>query len=471
MKKSFLIVPLILALFFGTAFAESFWVGDVTGSSGGKAANVMNFDWASSGSGLVVGAIQPNETVDFLYQSYLFALTDPGGNPVGFPGLNTDFEYTIVAKFPEQVLSVSQISPTTTLTLFKTLPGGQFFIYHDAPVDANVLSGTGFNDGSLVAQGYIASEQFFSYTLDSSSGVGLGSAILAGTVTYANPLYLDPAANIIDFRFEGLMNSPPTDSTTLGFFDGHVVAANDLLLKVDGSHKFGAAEDVPGDCRVTAGGVRDGLTVSCELKSNGTPDPKTCVQTGFDTWGGQAGAQPGVDGNWTHHNSLSSKQSFVFHSNDLFWISCSDPGTEECSPATANAEFRQIDFSGIGRFNNLKGQTLYPALQGVTVGEDLCFSVHLEDIGEPGPGGRWPSADGECTHCPGTNIDQSDCVNCTDYYEIRIYDSSSHDSITGTCEGNIIYTNGPGVAGCDLPPLHFGYFTRAGNVQMHPQNN
>ena len=103
------------------------------------------------------------------------------------------------------------------------------------------------------------------------------------------------------------------------------------------------------------------------------PDPKTCASSGTDTWGGQAGAQPGVDGNWTHHHVVSPKQSFVFHSNSLFEIACSDPGC--CAPACANAENHQIDFAGIGSFSNQKGYT-FPT-------SPLCFEVHLEDIGEP----------------------------------------------------------------------------------------
>lgn len=469
MKRIFLIIPLVLTLSFGTAFAESFWVGDVTGGAGGNAANVTNFDWASSGSGLIVGTLQPNETVDFLYQSYLFALNDPGGNTVAFPGLNTNFEYTIVAKLPKQVLSVIQFSPTVAQILFKTLPGGQFFVYYDAPGDADVLSGTGFDGGSLVARGYIAAEQISQLTSDSSTGLGFGSAIITGTVTETNPAFLDPAANIVGFRFEGLFNFPPTDSTTQGFFDGlsfsrHVVTASDLLLKVDGSHKFIVGEEELGDCRVTAGGVKDGITVPCAMKKNGMPDRQSCVADEWDTWGGQAGAQPGVDGNWTHHHVDSPRQSFVFHSNDLFYIGCSDPGA--CVPAAANADNRQIDFYGIGRFNNQKGYT--PEFPD----GDVCFMVHLEDIGEPGPGGKWPSSEAECTHCPDTPIDEGDCVDCTDYYEIKIFDTAATNA-EGECAGALIYTNGPGAPqNCAVgDPIRFGYFTRAGNVQMHPENN
>jgi hypothetical protein len=192
------------------------------------------------------------------------------------------------------------------------------------------------------------------------------------------------------------------------------------------------------ECRVTAGGNKD---------NNGT-----------DTWGGQAGAQPGIDGNWTHHHKPGPKESFVFHSNDLFEITCSDPGPF-CEPAR-DAPNRQIDFSGIGRFNNQKGFS-FPT-------EPVCFTVHLEDTGEPGPGSRKTDVDPTlCDHCPGTPIiNADDCENCTDYYEIKIYGNAG-------CEGDPIYVNGPGTPGnCGLDdPKLGGYFTDKGNVQMHPDNN
>lgn len=214
-------------------------------------------------------------------------------------------------------------------------------------------------------------------------------------------------------------------------------------------------------CRVTAGGVEDikttdGIvtaTSDCELKNNGQPNLKTCVTSeapdgGKDTWGGQAGAS-GIDGNWTHHHAVSPRESFVFHSNDLFEIVCSDPG-DFCEPARPS-DTRQIDFKGIGRFTNSKG---YPSLPT----GDTCFAVHLEDLGEPGPGGKWPSSAIECPHIPGTVINNAtDCVNCTDYYEIRIYDNLD-------CSGTPIYVNGDS----SLPTPLGGYFIRSGNVQMHP---
>jgi hypothetical protein len=222
----------------------------------------------------------------------------------------------------------------------------------------------------------------------------------------------------------------------------------------------------PATCRVTAGGNKDGFTEPCALKKNGTPD-MNCAKHGPDRWGGEAGSPPRVDGNWTHQHKPGPHDMFVFHSNDLFDITCSDPG-DFCEPARF-APNRQIDFSGIGRFNTRQG--VYSAFpEG-----DVCFWVHLEDTGEPGPGSRKKDIPDttQCTHCPGTVINNAeDCPNCTDYYMIEIYDSAANDGVN--CTGTLIYTNGPGVPeNCTEfgdPQLN-GYFTDKGNIQLHPDNN
>ena len=225
----------------------------------------------------------------------------------------------------------------------------------------------------------------------------------------------------------------------------------------------------PEQCRVTAGGNKDGFTIPCELKSNGTPDPTTCADKGPDTWGGQAGAPPRTDGNWTHHHHPNNKDTFVFHSNDLYDITCSDPGPI-CEPSDAPSPDRQIDFSGIGRFTSKHGA--YASLPD----GDACFRVHLEDLGEPGRGGVRNDIDPtSCSHCPGTPItNDPDCEHCTDYYMIRIYDSPDYDPDTHDCTGNLVYFNGaPSYDVCNQPgdPLLDGYYVRAGNVQMHTDNN
>jgi len=407
-----------------------------------------------------------------LYQAKLVNLVSPSGVIVAFPGLDENaVEFTMVAKIPVSIFYKGPLPGiTSTFIMFNSLEGGEFYIYYDSAANSDVSEGYGFEDGDLVAFGNFYPNQSSNYLYDPSDNSGIGKLVYKGDVYYANPQYLNPN-NIGKIEFTTTMNYPPIASHTKSFFDGVVfpvteVSDSDIVVKSDGSSTFEYQQKVVSTCRVTAGGVKDEYTQECTLKQNGMPDPKTCALTFKDTWGGQAGAQPGVDGNWTHHHQESPQKSFVFHSNDVFWITCSDPGA--CQPASANADNHQIDFSGIGHFTNSKGYDPVDVPSG-----DLCYSVHLEDIGEPGPGGQWPLSTTPCDHCPGTPIGDEACTDCTDYYEIKIFDSAARDVTTGKCLGSLIYYNGSGPSeGCEMgDPTHVGYFIRSGNVQMHPENN
>ncbi|MRS02321.1 hypothetical protein EG832_03680, partial [bacterium] len=248
---------LFMALMFivvGTASAQStFWVGSVYNDTlGAKVPNVMNFDWSSSGSGNAQGGktLALGTKFTFRYQSYLFALNAPNGQAVAFPGLDTSFEYTAVAEIPMDVVAYDAV---TKNYIFRSLPGGKFYIYHDAQRNAVVSSGFGFDDGDLAVSGTVDADQFISLVF-LSPNVAVGSTILNGQVLYANSAYLDPAPPIVSFRFESTVNFPPLDSTTASYFAGragegnltaYTVTTNDLPFKVDASTKFGVTTAPP----------------------------------------------------------------------------------------------------------------------------------------------------------------------------------------------------------------------------------
>jgi hypothetical protein len=171
------------------------------------------------------------------------------------------------------------------------------------------------------------------------------------------------------------------------------------------------------------------------------------------TFGGQAGAptaaQPQPSGEWTHHQQRGPSGRFVFHAGtasapegtEIDWVGCSDPNS--CSPARP-APAKQIDFEGIGTFKNITKST--PVLADVIPGETLhWFEVHIEDLGEPGHGGK---QDPPSDICPpdGSAGMEADC-DCPDFYSIKIY--AGPDAGTG-----VIYE------------VH-GYITH-GNLQIHP---
>jgi hypothetical protein len=250
MKKLIFVMLLSLILFgIGTAQAD-FWTGSVwNNDTDAFVPNVMGFDWSSSGSGVAIGLgpfgtpFPDNTPFTFLYQAALVGLTDPIGQPIAFPGLNTTFEYTVAAIIPETGRLID-LGGGLIQGVFTTQLGGIWAIFNDEPDDAVVASGDGFVDGTLVASGTINPGQISTFLANTNTGDGIGSAILEGLVDFADPAFLDIASIILDFRFEGTLNYPPLDSTTTCFFcpGGYVIQPNDLPLKVDGSSKFSVPE-------------------------------------------------------------------------------------------------------------------------------------------------------------------------------------------------------------------------------------
>ena len=203
-------------------------------------------------------------------------------------------------------------------------------------------------------------------------------------------------------------------------------------------------------CRVTGGGVDsfdqwDGSTCNGDC-------PGENGQINRYTFGGQAGAptaaQPQPSGEWTHHQQSGPAGHFVFHAGtasapegtEIDFINCTDPGF--CAPAH-EAPAKQIDFEGVGSFKNIKGNTdLGGAVAGVTL---HWFEVHIEDLGEPGKGGK---VDPPASICPreGSAGLVADC-DCPDFYRITIHETKFSGS-------PVIYEV-------------FGYIT-GGNLQIHP---
>tara|TARA_R110000823_G_scaffold210224_14_gene340583 strand:- start:14181 stop:15242 length:1062 start_codon:yes stop_codon:yes gene_type:complete len=150
---------------------------DGTGALAGDT-GVGFFDWLP-GSAITVGVI-PTATGDFQTFAHgtLVGAGNGIGDPVGFNGLNSSYEITFVAGFGEGISSVSQgnfslesdggdgVGGGNDVYTFEqsiTLgdPSGPltnfFEIYYDDSIDASSLGGTGYNDGTLIAAGTVAS--------------------------------------------------------------------------------------------------------------------------------------------------------------------------------------------------------------------------------------------------------------------------------------------------------------------------
>ncbi|SDM68334.1 hypothetical protein SAMN05660860_03009, partial [Geoalkalibacter ferrihydriticus] len=252
MKRWLLGLMLVLFMGLGTAHGQQFWEGSLYNPTLGTfVPKVVNFDWAASGSGMAEGlapagsAHSVGDPFVMRYQAFLTKVEDANGQPILFPGLNVDFEYTVVAEIPQQIIAF--VPGTTRISVFSTLPGGRFYIYQDSNPNATVATGLGFDDGNLVASGVVDAGIPTQYIYDSNNNVAIGSTTLTGQVNFTNPDYITPNLNIVSIRLETTVNYPPLDSATTHFFvsrpgEGNLapyaVASNDLLLKLDASSKF-----------------------------------------------------------------------------------------------------------------------------------------------------------------------------------------------------------------------------------------
>jgi hypothetical protein len=225
MKK--FVFAVALSLVFSAQGAFAGFTFDPDGPGGDAAmTNVNTFDWLP-GNALSIGSTpaitagggiaNPFQTV---YQARLGSVLDLNSNVLSFPGLNSAYEYTIVASFPEFVSAV--VGP---IALFDLAPGASFAAYdplgrvglipnyveiYASPVNANDLAGTGFNDGILALSGVVMSgasdfrvfdvdgdgsttELFDQFGADNFGGYttleGTGSTNITATVGFVNTTF------------------------------------------------------------------------------------------------------------------------------------------------------------------------------------------------------------------------------------------------------------------------------------------
>jgi hypothetical protein len=119
------------------------------GADGPILVNTLDF---SPGNSLAVGAspLFPGTPFDTLFQATLGNFLNAGGIPVMGTGLNSTYEWTVVAGFGEITTSVTPVGTgaVATFALGPSPTGINFIeIYYDPTPDSSNLSGTGFNDG------------------------------------------------------------------------------------------------------------------------------------------------------------------------------------------------------------------------------------------------------------------------------------------------------------------------------------
>lgn len=165
------------------AFAGSAYAGlsfDPDGAPGGAAViDVGSFDWAPTsflalnGSAafnnfISSGGACPGTTCNFdvLVHAKLIGTLDQLNNTNAMPGLGTDYEITMIARFTETV-TLAFATPDTNTAQFRAVPNTGFVEwYFDPVVDTNDLEGANFNDGTMILQGQVNNNALGSFTVD-----------------------------------------------------------------------------------------------------------------------------------------------------------------------------------------------------------------------------------------------------------------------------------------------------------------
>lgn len=273
MKNSFRkLIPIAAAigLSFAVSSAQAFTLADGNGNT--YATNTTSLDWNEAGSGVAIGvgpfaggtALNEGTQFQFLYQANLVSAN---GNTTSNFRANLDansngvaqdanaFEFTIVAKLNEYVRSSNVTADGLAHANFglqDTPDQNKVAIYYDTAANANTATGTGFDDGTLIALLTIVPDNSLSQFEATSLTTGQGSTQLHAVVNsslgdFVNADYLAGLTEMgLNIQFDSNLNYPAGSSATSGFHKGgdtrfadYTVDANsDIVFKVDGATSF-----------------------------------------------------------------------------------------------------------------------------------------------------------------------------------------------------------------------------------------
>jgi len=252
MKTSVLASAIVMA-FSASAYASDIITINPDAAGGDAAFQAGALGWQNGNAiSLDVGTAVPvpGDQVGQVFQTYAHAslanFTDANGDPIGGLTLNTagGYEWTYVTGFQEIITSATGVAPNGTVT-FQTVAGGDNFfqIYFDATRDADNLTGTGFNDGTLILSGTIlpfdaatgegassfnatglggALDQFGADNYPGiTSVVGNGSSNLLVDVSFYDPAFFTGFLDLLAINFDTFQNTPyQQQNPSACFWDG-----------------------------------------------------------------------------------------------------------------------------------------------------------------------------------------------------------------------------------------------------------
>ena len=211
------------------------------------------FDWNSAGSAVTNGFVPDGATV-FTTEFWADAVNvqDPGGNNLASAltanGVPNGAEFTIQAFINETAV------PLNATTSSFTAVGGSYNIWYQATSNANLVTGAGITDGTLILSGSILPGFAGTFTALPVGG-GTGIFTFLGTVDSTNNAFIDPdlldteAVSTIQFGSSTTAWTQPT-STPSG-----AIPAGALIFQADANESFNVAVPEPGMIALTSLGL------------------------------------------------------------------------------------------------------------------------------------------------------------------------------------------------------------------------
>ncbi len=184
MRKGLVMAAVALALTFGLANTSRAVLIDLDGPGGATGAvNIGSFDWnatsflAQGGQTAIASfaagtcaTVSCNFSV--LSQGTLQGVNDPNGNPIVVGGLNTSYQITYVSRITETITGL-----VGTQANFATVPGATGFVdIYFSPINSSPLSGSGFNDGTLILRGTTIGSSTGNFTVSNGTSVPLDNS-------------------------------------------------------------------------------------------------------------------------------------------------------------------------------------------------------------------------------------------------------------------------------------------------------
>jgi hypothetical protein len=199
------------------------------------------FDWAANGIAFTKNFNgMAGSVFDLYYTAHAVTVADTSGNALGgflldslatgtrnsFGGAANAYEYTVVTKLSEKVISCAL--PSGFECSFQVL-GGEYWIYYDpngsGGAAANIATGTGLTDGILLIKGSFGPQ----ITPNTFSQISGGQVDLTGIVTYTNSAYIAPdlvgteASSTLQLKKTNAV-FPPTFVTGANLGEGTIAA-------------------------------------------------------------------------------------------------------------------------------------------------------------------------------------------------------------------------------------------------------